>query len=201
MHSGSSSHKSGHHPSSSYMGSYDGTNNHYQSGLYNNYNYRPGGYANTQGSLCKNYANYDGVVYGQFYCPIEGFSYDDTRCCGPYNEQYCCNERDYRVYNNNDRDEVRYYSRNERKKQSSAGIGLVFLFVVLPLLACMICTLTGVFFCVKKRIYQKIPLFKSSSDKNDDGEANPKEETKNEEANEEPLVKCEQKDEPSTADA
>jgi hypothetical protein len=160
-----SSQKHASHGSDSYgnnVMNYDGASNNYQSGYYNNYNYRPQHYA--QGSLCKNYANYDGVVYGQFYCPIEGFNAEDTRCCGPPNEQYCCNHRDYQ-YDNNYPDrqggDGPHYDR--RSKKQSSGSGLVFLFIILPMFICMLCTLGGVFLCVKKRIYRKLPMFASSA--------------------------------------
>ncbi len=186
---------------------YDGRNNYYERGLYNNYNYRPGDYANTRGSLCKNYVNYDGVVYGQFYCPIEGFNYDDTRCCGPHNEEYCCNEREYRMFNGDYRDEDRYHGRNDRhRKSSSGGSGLLVGFLVFTLFICMCCTLVTVFCCVKKRIYEKIPGILSSKndeeinhDPKDTKEA--KIETNNEEANKEPLIDEENKIEPNSTEA
>ena len=46
-------------------------NNNYQSGYYYDYNYR-NGYENVNGSLCSNNQTYDGVIFGQFICPIEG---------------------------------------------------------------------------------------------------------------------------------
>ena len=52
--------------------------NNYHQGFYNDYNYRPDQYGQIRGSLCINNNNYFGVQYGQFYCPIEGFEYEDT---------------------------------------------------------------------------------------------------------------------------
>lgn len=30
------------------------------------------------------------MVFGQFKCPIEGYSFESISCCGPDKEQYCC---------------------------------------------------------------------------------------------------------------
>ena len=69
----------------------DGHHNHdYQNGYYNDYNYRPAKYSSIKGTICKNYLEYNGIIFGKFYCPIEGFSLEDTECCGRDNEQYCC---------------------------------------------------------------------------------------------------------------
>ena len=66
-----------------------GHNHHnYEQGSYNNYKYRPESYL--KGNICKNYIEYDGIVLGKFYCPIEGYDQDETECCGYLNEQYCC---------------------------------------------------------------------------------------------------------------
>ncbi len=61
-------------------------------GVYNGYNYRPDKYASIHGSTCTNFLEYDGIAFGSFVCPIEGFSYDATLCCGPRREQYCCSQ-------------------------------------------------------------------------------------------------------------
>jgi hypothetical protein len=50
--------------------------------------------------MCANYLEYDGLVYGQFFCPIEGFNYEDTKCCGPSKEQYCCSVEEYNYQQN-----------------------------------------------------------------------------------------------------
>ena len=70
----------------------NGINNHlYPLGLYNNYNYRPGEYAEVNmTSTCTNYLEYGGVVFGRYICPVEGYSLNSNQCCGPINEQYCC---------------------------------------------------------------------------------------------------------------
>lgn len=81
---------------SSSQSSHKKYNNHnYNDGYYNNYNYRPGKYGEVRGTLCTNYLEYDGIVFGQFYCPIEGFEYDETMCCGALKEQYCCSLTEY----------------------------------------------------------------------------------------------------------
>jgi hypothetical protein len=70
----------------------NGKNNHmYQLGLYNYYNYRPDEYAEVNvTSICTNYLEYGGVVFGKYICPVEGYSLSSNQCCGPNNEQYCC---------------------------------------------------------------------------------------------------------------
>lgn len=69
----------------------NGINNHdFNAGTYNFYNYRSGDYANVQGSKCANYLEFGGVVFGQYYCPVEGYSLSSTECCGATNEQFCC---------------------------------------------------------------------------------------------------------------
>lgn len=71
------------------------------------YNYRSGHYAHLRGDTCFNNYKYDGYTFGYFECPIEGYSYFDTACCGLPGEQYCCsqmehnNERQWRHNNNN----------------------------------------------------------------------------------------------------
>lgn len=69
----------------------NGFNNHiYQLGYYNNYNYRPDEYANATSSICSNYLEYGGIVFGQFLCPTEGYNITATQCCGAVNEEHCC---------------------------------------------------------------------------------------------------------------
>ena len=55
----------------------------YKTGFYNDYNYRPGDYKLINGSVCTNYLEYYGIIFGKFICPIEGFNSDETHCCGP----------------------------------------------------------------------------------------------------------------------
>ena len=44
----------------------------YNQGMYNDYNYRPDKYAGVKGDTCVNNLEFDGIVLGQFICPIEG---------------------------------------------------------------------------------------------------------------------------------
>lgn len=46
--------------------------NNYKTGLYNNYNYRHD-FNQTIGETCENNLDFDGVVFGKFICPIEGW--------------------------------------------------------------------------------------------------------------------------------
>lgn len=62
----------------------------YMAGTYNGYNYRPGQYSNIRGQKCTNWQAQNGMVFGEYICPIEGYNYDATSCCGMPNEQYCC---------------------------------------------------------------------------------------------------------------
>lgn len=69
----------------------NGVNNHdFQLGYFNDYNYKPDQYSNVTGLMCSNYLEYGGVIFGKFYCPIEGYSLASTKCCGEINEEHCC---------------------------------------------------------------------------------------------------------------
>lgn len=68
-----------------------GQNNHdYTKGTYNSYAYRSGDHAKINGSICSNYLEFGGIVFGHYICPIEGYSLHSTQCCGAVNEQFCC---------------------------------------------------------------------------------------------------------------
>jgi len=41
-------------------------------------------------SVCANYKEYDGIVYGVFNCPVFGYDVEANMCCGPVNQQFCC---------------------------------------------------------------------------------------------------------------
>lgn len=66
--------------------------NHYHTGYYYGYRYRSNGYEKINGSVCSNNQTYDGIIYGQFVCPIDGFKATETECCGEVGEQFCCEE-------------------------------------------------------------------------------------------------------------
>jgi hypothetical protein len=57
------------------------------------WHYHQRGYANTYGSLCTNNINFDGFVFGNFKCPIEGFEQTAVACCGVRFKEYCCEPR------------------------------------------------------------------------------------------------------------
>ena len=42
------------------------------------------------GRTCINNQNFDGIIYGELRCPLMGYDYDETECCGPIGYQYCC---------------------------------------------------------------------------------------------------------------
>jgi hypothetical protein len=65
----------------------------------NAYNYRSSAYENIQGSYCINNVNYDGFSFGNFRCPVEGFDYSATMCCGDPYEQYCCSSAESEEFN------------------------------------------------------------------------------------------------------
>ncbi len=47
-------------------------------------------YTGVDGSICTNTINFDGFVFGNFKCPIEGFHYSAVSCCGFKSNEYCC---------------------------------------------------------------------------------------------------------------
>ena len=57
---------------------------------YYKYSYRSNEYSLIEGSKCTNNQSYDGIIYGQFQCPIEGFDVNEKECCGEEGEQFCC---------------------------------------------------------------------------------------------------------------
>jgi hypothetical protein len=126
-----------------------GLNNHsFSIGFYNNYNYREK-YNSIKGSICINYLEYNGIVFGKFYCPIEGFSKEDTECCGLEREQYCCSKTEALEFQTRYNEEVN----KEKTKQIYTIIALVCVILLfLFLISFSIC----LFFSCKKRVYQKV---------------------------------------------
>jgi hypothetical protein len=45
---------------------------------------------NLGGYTCKNIENFNGTIYNEFRCPLEGFEIDYIYCCGDTDYQYCC---------------------------------------------------------------------------------------------------------------
>ncbi len=105
------------------------THNDVLGGLYYEYNYRSGIYQNILGELCTNDNNYDGVIYEKFICPIEGFSYEETSCCGRLGDQFCCNLK-----------RKNYFLKNISKSSNLALIAFYISIVVLCFIAkCIYC--------------------------------------------------------------
>lgn len=126
----------------------NGYNNHdYNSGMYNGYNYRPGSYNNIQGRTCSNYIEYNGVVFGQFRCPIEGNRYDETECCGHRQEQYCCSPHQAMLEKRNN------YNQAYRGNTRSSGMGTVIFILILLLI---LIALGLWIFNLKKKKYVKV---------------------------------------------
>jgi len=50
------------------------------------------------GETCVNHENMNGVVFGQFRCPLQGFPYEARYCCGEYGRQFCCTREGSRQY-------------------------------------------------------------------------------------------------------
>jgi hypothetical protein len=140
---GGKSHKSG----------YGSHNHNYQSGLYNGYNYRPGDYNQVRGSVCTNYLEYDGIVYGQFICPIEGFELDETACCGLPREQFCCRPGSQQQQQNIDNSFNNDYNRVDKPKRSGGFLAII---IILLLFSLLILFCVALFCCFKKKIYEKV---------------------------------------------
>jgi Wnt and FGF inhibitory regulator len=150
-------------------GRHTGSSHNYHAGMYHGYNYRPDRYSNINGEVCVNNENYDGIKYGQFICPIDGFDYDEIKCCGPIGQQYCCTPAESAAYrmsgpgssynrdnNNIDRNDYDNHHHNRRKKTNHGAIagsviGVIIIFVLL-----IIAGVVLIWYC-KKRIYNRVP--------------------------------------------
>lgn len=137
----------------------------YMGGYYNDYNYRPDRYSQIQGQMCRNFLEYDGIVFGEFMCPIESYNYDETECCGDFNEQYCCTPQEkatMRGENWGGRGGGSGRGGSGRDYDNSKNAIAIFFAIFVPiflvsLIFCGVC----IFFCYKKRIYEKVPGFAS----------------------------------------
>ena len=146
-------------------GSHLGSKHSYHTGMYYNYNYRPNKYSSINGDVCINNYNFDGIVYGQFICPVEGFDYGATKCCGEIYQQYCCTSDEFSISlaeydksnNNNNNNNNNYASTTVPKKTSSSTVLAITITIVV--IAAVLTILTGVIvICVcKKRIYNRVP--------------------------------------------
>jgi hypothetical protein len=156
-------------------------NNHnYQSGMYNDYNYRPERYGSINGKTCINYLEYDGIVYGTFICPIEGFSYEAKYCCGPPREQYCCTLSEFKSEENP-------FDSPHHDQYSAGRFDKYFLFILVPFLIIFF-IIVGIcaFLIYKKKdaIYSLIRKNDNTSTENNDLKVN-EEEAEREKLNEE----------------
>lgn len=91
-------------------------------------------YSQIEGDICHNDQNFDGIIYGQIKCPMYGYDYDETACCGTYNNQYCCKP---------------FTNRHGGKSNIGFAAGLFFILIVMTALCC--CT---VCFCLYKFVLQ-----------------------------------------------
>ena len=83
------------------------------------YNYKQEEYSFIRGSICRNNINYNGVEFGQFECPIEGFDFAATSCCGPIYEQYCCTNLEV------EHDKLGFYNPYEFKNSEMINHGIL----------------------------------------------------------------------------
>jgi hypothetical protein len=132
-------------------GKHTGSRHNYYSGMYHNYNYRPNRYGNIKGDVCVNNVNFDGIVYGQFICPIDGFDFDATKCCGNLYEQYCCTPN--QVYNSNN-DYPNSFDNNKKKNWGAIAGSIIGVVIFATFL--IICGVFNIWYC-KKRIYNRVP--------------------------------------------
>lgn len=110
-------------------------NHLYQFGVLDDYNYRPNKYKQIQGDVCINNLIYDGITFGEFICPVEGFDYASTSCCGPLYEQYCCTPAEASAY------KVGFYNPYASKlvaKNEQSKATLTYLFLILSFLLTLI---------------------------------------------------------------
>lgn len=130
----------------------------YKAGILNDYNYRPHDiYGTTQGETCTNNLEFEGIVFGRFICPIEGYDLSAAYCCGgkhrSRNEQFCCNlqEKLKEDPSQNSKDKGFLTIFNDDYIQ----ITILAIVVPLILLSCI-----GISICIictqKKRIYKLV---------------------------------------------
>lgn len=123
-------------------------------GVYNDYNYRSA-YTSLSGTTCENNVNYDGVIFGKIICPVEGFDYFATYCCGPPLQQYCCTQSEFMEYGEKgffkyEEPETRrpefYETKNKSHHKSVIFIilgivlGVGLLIAIIILISCILCS-------------------------------------------------------------
>ena len=73
-------------------------------------------------STCLNYLEYDGVVYGEFNCPVYGFDTEANMCCGLVNQQYCCTQLEFDEFLRNATIEMSNYAESQKQTEESGKI-------------------------------------------------------------------------------
>ena len=61
------------HSKSNMHGGSHGSNHQSNLGVFYGYKYRPDTYSEISGETCLNNLEFDGIVYGRFKCPVEGW--------------------------------------------------------------------------------------------------------------------------------
>lgn len=106
----------------------------YLFGLHSGYNYRNGDYSNYKGSTCINNLNYNGLIIGKFICPVEGFDYSATECCGQKYEEYCCTPSEALYQLNKPKIKTTNQIPIEIKDKNSLFYSILTVSIVVPLL-------------------------------------------------------------------
>ena len=65
-------------------------------------------------STCTNYLEYNGIVYGAFNCPVDGYDIEAYLCCGQLNQQFCCTQFEYEEFLNNFNQNATYFDENKQ---------------------------------------------------------------------------------------
>ena len=120
-------------------------------GYYHGYNYRPGRYSEIQGSICTNNQMYEEISFGEFQCPLEGFNYDATFCCGPPNEQYCCSEQEYKTQYTGSYDDDDYYDDDDDDDSKGGKIAGIITAVIGLTFVIGIPTTVLLWLCIRRR--------------------------------------------------
>ena len=167
-------------------GSHKKYNTHnYIDGYYNDYNYRPGSFGEIRSHLCTNYLEYEGIVFGQFYCPIEGFEALAEYCCaGPSTakEQFCCTVAEYNAEKGIGGGSGIHDVLLEEKRRTIKENIMFTMIIVVPVIA-FILLIVGfaILCCVKRKIYEKIPIFSHTQRENTKSNCDEEEEEEDEE--------------------
>ena len=130
----------------------------YQTGILNDYQYRPDQYSTVTGQTCTNNLEFDGIIYGKFMCPVEGYDLSSTYCCGKSNEQYCCTLQEKQQENPEYKSGGSLYDEqytNPNPKDQSVWL-MVLVYIIPPVLLFSCIGVAICMFCKKERIYERI---------------------------------------------